>query len=298
MGLVLHDIGAGGRVLLSEDSQRTRLVARAPAGAEERDLTWLDGSGAVALSADARVVFFNESWDGGGATYSAYMRHTDGAPAVRLGDGIINSLTPDGRFAIMTTQRAPRQVLRVPIAAGDAATLTDGTMSHLKARVGPDGRLFFIGHEPGAPPAVYVRGGPEGGPPTLLSDMAIHNPIHFVLSADGKLIALQGADRRPWLLSTAGGAATPLPGSLAGEVPYELTPDGRSLYVADRLQLPVRVIVVDVATGARRPHLTIPVRDPAGVAGMTAVVLSPDGQSYAYHHLQWLSALFIADGLR
>ena len=50
---------------------------------------------AQGISADGKSVLFDET-DDADATDSAYLRETDGSPALRLGEGIPLSLSPDG----------------------------------------------------------------------------------------------------------------------------------------------------------------------------------------------------------
>ena len=83
----LDDVAASGRVLLTHQHIKQHLVALGPGDNRERDLSWLDYSLAEAISADGRAVLFNEGGEGGGPGYSAFLRRTDGSPAVRLGEG-------------------------------------------------------------------------------------------------------------------------------------------------------------------------------------------------------------------
>jgi hypothetical protein len=64
-----------------------------------KDLTWFDWSSDRALSPDGKLMLFDESGEGGGASGGAYLRPTDGSPAVRLGDasGSHCRPTPRGR---------------------------------------------------------------------------------------------------------------------------------------------------------------------------------------------------------
>ena len=83
----LDDVAASGRVLLTHEHIKQRLMALAPGETRERDLSWLDYSLAEAISPDGREVLFVEGGEGGGPGYSAFLRRTDGSPAIRLGEG-------------------------------------------------------------------------------------------------------------------------------------------------------------------------------------------------------------------
>src|SRR5581483_6240417 len=85
--LTLHDVASDGRALISRDAWGAGVMALAPGSDRERDVSWLDGSIAWDLSADGTTMILEESWEGGGEHHSIYLRTTDGAPAVRLGEG-------------------------------------------------------------------------------------------------------------------------------------------------------------------------------------------------------------------
>lgn len=81
---ILDQLGEGGMgarsgdLLLSTGSVQLGIMGEAPGGASERDLSCLD------------------SGESGGEKGSVYLRKTDGSPAIRVGDGHIYRLSPDG----------------------------------------------------------------------------------------------------------------------------------------------------------------------------------------------------------
>ena len=62
--------------------------------------------------------------------------------------------------------------------------------------------------------------------------------------------------------------------------------------------LPARVIRVDARTGRRELWKEITPGDRAGMNGLSAIRLTPDGQSYAYSGVQQLSELHMVERLR
>ena len=70
------------------------------------------------------------------------------------------------------------------------------------------------------------------------------------------------------------------------------------MFIFDPGELPARVFTVDIERGERRPVREIEPRDPVGVSGVDHVVITRDGQSYAYSYQQFLSDLFVVEGLR
>ncbi len=74
------------------------------------DLTWFDWSGDRGMSADGKLLLFDESGEGGGASGGVYLRGTDGSPAVRLGDGVAIALSPDSEWAMTRIVSDPAAV--------------------------------------------------------------------------------------------------------------------------------------------------------------------------------------------
>ena len=107
--LVIFDIWHDGRVLLARVGRRREVMALQEGAAKERDLSWLDYSYPADLSADGKIVLFDEEGVGGGVqygnskelTYAVYIRDTDGSPAIRLGEGVADALSPDQKWVIV-----------------------------------------------------------------------------------------------------------------------------------------------------------------------------------------------------
>jgi hypothetical protein len=55
---------------------------------------------------------------------------------------------------------------------------------------------------------------------------------------------------------------------------------------------------VDLRTGRREPWKELPVQDRAGVSSLRAVVLSPGSQAYSYTYQQFLTDLYLVQGLK
>src|SRR6266498_4817128 len=92
-----------------------------------------------------------ESGEGGGPGYSNYLRKTDGSPAVRLGDGAGEALSPDGKWAVTIVHPVTdQQIVIVPTGVGEPKPLPKDGVGALNAAWLPDGkRIVFTGNEPG-----------------------------------------------------------------------------------------------------------------------------------------------------
>ncbi|MGH9649609.1 MAG: protein kinase domain-containing protein, partial [Terriglobales bacterium] len=85
--LKLHDIAPDGRVLLTREAWRNRVVAHTDGQSRPLDLTWLDGTGVSDISRDGSTILCDEWSAAAGPMYAACMRKLDSSPPVRLGEG-------------------------------------------------------------------------------------------------------------------------------------------------------------------------------------------------------------------
>src|SRR5262249_11372678 len=111
----LHDVSREGGLLMERNSWEPAMAGLLSGDANERDLTWLDGSWPPAdISADGRLVLFTESGAGGGPARSVYLWKADDAQAVRLGDGTALALSPDGQWALATIPGSQTALALIP----------------------------------------------------------------------------------------------------------------------------------------------------------------------------------------
>jgi serine/threonine protein kinase/Tol biopolymer transport system component len=294
--LTLQDLAPDGRVLMSRDSVRFEIAGVPPGAKGERDLSWLDGSVAADLSNDGKTLLFSEGGEAGGTGGGAYIRATDGSPAIRLGDGLPTALSPDGKWALMLTRTAPTQIVLVPTGAGEPRPLPPKVIKdYMWAFWLPDSKRILVnGVEEGHGLRSYMQD-LEGGAPKPVTPEGNWGQH---ISPDGKLLAAAGGGKSVTLYPLDGGEARPLPGSLPGDRPAQWASDGRHIYVFRRDELPCRVYRIDLVSGTREMWRELQPSDPAGVIATSEVMLTPDGGAYAYSFVRILSELFVAEGLR
>ncbi|HEV8231118.1 MAG TPA: protein kinase [Thermoanaerobaculia bacterium] len=296
--LTLHDISSDGRALVVRDTPRIGSLGLFPGGEKEREMTWLDWSVARDLSADGKTLLFFESGEGGGVGYSVYLRKTDGSPPVRLGEGSGEALSPDGRWVLsaIDISREPKLVA-YPTGAGELRRFPSDGLSVQVADFTPDGKqVVFSANEPGRGGRIYVRDFAGGKPRPVTPEG--YRMWRRAISPDGRLVVATGPDQRIYLYPLAGGEPTPLPGTRPGDIPDRWTVDGRSLYVHRRDELPVKVYLLDVATGKKELWKELIPADSAGVTQVAAVVPTPDGRSYVYSYIRLLSDMYVVEGLK
>jgi Tol biopolymer transport system component len=113
----LEDISRDGRVLMGRPDFRIEMAVRAPGEPAARELTWLGLSQVADLSRDGSKVLFTVLPEGAAEGGSTYLRGTDGSPAVRLGDGVAQGLSPDGKWALAMLS-SPSRLILLPTGPG------------------------------------------------------------------------------------------------------------------------------------------------------------------------------------
>jgi eukaryotic-like serine/threonine-protein kinase len=296
--LTLFDVSSGGRVLITRDTNRQELLGRSADEQKERDLSWLDWSNASDISADGKTILFSEAGEGGGAGYSVYIRRTDGSPAVRLGEGSSQSLSPDGKYVLAITKLASEpQVVLYPTGAGETRTLPrEGLVAQLASWFPDDKRILVTASEPGRGSRLWVWE-LSGGKPRAISPDG-YRSFPRTVSPDGKLVAVRGPDQRLYLYPLAGGEPSAIPGLTPEDTPTAWSADGRFLYVYRRRELPARVYRLEVATGRKELWKELMPFDASGVSAISPPLVTPDGKAYAYAYIRTLSDVYLVEGLQ
>ncbi|MFZ0898513.1 MAG: protein kinase [Candidatus Sulfotelmatobacter sp.] len=295
--LSLQDIWQDGRVLLSRDTWRRELIGLASGESKERDLSWFDYSYPSDISPDGKVLLFTEAGEGGGPNYSVYERKIGETSAVRLGDGLAISMSPDGKWVIASPPSAPAQLVLLPTGPGEAKPLTHDSINHSRARWLPDGQRFlFSGKEPGHAARIYRQDSSEGKP-VPISPEGI-DPLALALSPDGRQVVGVGPDGKAYFYPVAGGEPRAIPGIELGEQPIQWSDDAKAIYFYKPGDLPAKVYRLDLSTGHKTLWKELIPSDSAGVSRIGPILLTPDGKScfYGYHRI--LSDLYLVEGLK
>jgi Tol biopolymer transport system component len=297
--LTLHDVGAGGRALITRDAMRAGAVGLAPGESKERDLSWQDWTVPADLSRDGKTLLFVEAGEAGGGEYAVFTRDTNGASAVRLGQGTARALSPDGQWALVLRQSmSPPDFILLPTGVGQPRVLSTPNVIPGRGQFLSDSKhIVFDGHEPGHASRIYVMS-VDGGQPRAVSPEGFS--IRGVRSAspDGKRVAAitgQGLS----LVSLDGvGEPQPLRGTEAGDVPLGWSDDGRTLLVGHRGEMACPVSRLDLQNGTRTPWKTFSPSNVAGLVSANCPGFSFDEQHYVFGYTWILSDLFMVDNLK
>jgi Tol biopolymer transport system component/tRNA A-37 threonylcarbamoyl transferase component Bud32 len=293
--MVVDDITRDKGVLFTVADSRLGISALAPGSKQERDLSWFDASSILDISADGGTILFEELSYGTARNPAIYLRKTDGSPAVRLGDGNRPALSPDGKFVACILNNGPQTELSLlPTGPGEARVFSTSGMHYERVEWLPGGqKLLFTGNQPNRPMRTYLQD-IRGGEPTPVTPEGM--PARHV-SPDGKYVtAVVGGKLN--LIPLAGAAAKPGVGVEAGEAVVSWSADGRSLFLRQNEGLTaVKINRLDLASGHQELWKELKPADPVGVQ-IYNVVVTPDGNAYAYSFQRDISTLYLAEGLK
>ena len=312
--LRLHDVSRDGQILLSKESWRSGLQFKGPGfatgdakadakgDAKERDLSWLDYATLNDLSTDGTQVVFDDWGMAAGASDLAYLRKTDGSPAVKLGAWSSPFLSPDGTRVLAmqaTAVVSSPNLFLLPTGAGETQPVKH-TAFNIIASGGfmPDGKAIYFAGDDGHGWRMYVQdftGDPRPVTPAVLVQPS-HSESHLV-TPDGKFIFARDVQGNGRIYPIAGGESRPFPGWQPEDFWITWSSDGRSAYVYHDEKTSAPVYRLDAVTGKRQLVETLAPSDPAGVTSILNVRMTADGKSSAYSFFREFSDLYLVDGV-
>jgi serine/threonine protein kinase len=301
--LRLHDVSRDGRILFSRESWRSGVQFRGPGDARERDLSWLDYATLRDLSPDGAQIVFDDWGSAAGASSLAYLRKTDGSPAVKLGAWYEPVLSPDGTRVLVVdaTNVGSGNLVLLPTGVGEIQRLNSvGIQQTASMGWMPDGKAIYLANDDGHGWRMYVHDLVGGAIRSITPAISV-KPTHFeshLVSPDGQFVFARDLGGKGGLYPIAGGDARTLPGWLPEDIWITWSADGRSAYVYHDEKTSAAVYRFDIATGKRQLVATLAPSDPAGVTAVLNVRMTPDGKFYGYSFDRELSDLFLVEGVR
>ena len=274
----------------------------APGETRERDFSWLDGTEIDGITGDGKTLLLTEFGDGGGESWSVYLRNADGSPAVRLGDGQAFDLSPDGKWALTMLRGQPGALALLPTGPGTPLAIENETIVDFTTAsfVTDETEIVFVGGEQGASLRWFRQSVPSGEPRPITG--AVQQSEGYDLgsspvSPDGSMLAA-AKDGAIALYPLDGGEPRTLVNVPSTMAVIQFTSDGRALYVKERVGRSVRIHRVELETGRSELWRTLAPSDVTGLDEIYAIQISDDGESYYYTFMRKYSDLFIVEGLR
>ncbi|MBZ5722804.1 MAG: protein kinase [Acidobacteriia bacterium] len=292
-GVVLQDISSDGQVLFIRENRRRGIAGLFPGHDSEIDMSWQDWSLLTRISPDGKWIFFAEEGDGGGPKYSAYMRATDGSPAIRLGDGVPYGVSPDLKWVASIIPGELQQLWLLPTRAGEPKNLSQPGFDYGFAVWLPDDKhLLVYGQEPGKQVRTYLTS-MDGGPLTPVTPEGVQGfPVEGgkeLISRHGDMLTFYPMDGGP-------------PRSVKAKIPNLALPSsgstGRYVIGSEQQEVPLKLYRYDTVTGERKPWKEMVPADRAGVYVVHLFDITPDERWYAYSYVRDLSDLYLVEGLR
>jgi len=292
--MTLRDIAPDGRVLASHDTQQLEMAGLVDGEAGQRNLSWLDWSRVADVSADGRIVLFEESGVGAGSQYQIYVHRLDDRRTVRVGDGRAMALTRDGKsvLALGTDERSRFRLL--PLTEGHAVELPATGLEYQWARFFPDGeRLLALANEPGRPLRLFVQR-LDGKPFPITPPIVVRN---VAISPDGSRVALLAANGKLMIYPTAENGAPRTISTSDSLGPLLWTSDDWLYvqHVGGYTEIPTRISRLHLPSGRLEPWREIAPIDRLGVNAITKVMLSEDMRTVIFNYRRVLSELFVAE---
>ncbi|HET6144766.1 MAG TPA: winged helix-turn-helix domain-containing protein [Candidatus Acidoferrales bacterium] len=297
-GMSLRDISRDGRTLVSRDNERLGIVFVGSGQTETRELSWKDWSMVTDISADGKQVLFGEEGENSGLSYQVGLRSTDGAAPVILGSGIAQAMSPDGKWALSIMPPPDDQIILLPTGAGSSKSLERGAVeryAHSGASWFPDARqIVFVASEAGHGRRCYVQS-IDGGKPRAFTAEGM---VRCSVSPSGSILAMTDDSQAFLYRTTSGGEPDKKFKIEPGERMAGWTSDGKFLYLVENQQTPLIINRFEIESGRR--SLWKPVVLPASDPDMRCeqLVITPDGQSYAYTFSNHSSDLYVVAGLK
>jgi WD40 repeat protein len=188
----------------------------------ERDLSWFDWGLVADISADGSTLLFSEGGTAGTIGRSVYVRRIDGSPAIRLGTGLAEALSPDGLTALAL--EGDDRLIALPVGPGSRRTLTGDRFVCSAARWFPDGkRILVAASESGRPVRAWVLDLDRGS----MDPVTPEGITGIFVSPDGAWF-LAGSPNR--LYPVPSGEPRPIPGLTTADQPLGWDRNSRHAY--------------------------------------------------------------------
>jgi len=300
--LELQDVSPEGRTLASLAIVLSGTAGNFGPGRTEQDLSWNEAAETFDVSDDGTKLLIGSGgiWSSDVNRRSLYLRDLNQPVPVKLGTGVLAKFLRGGQQIMVLSSPNDPVYSIVQVGYGHPQEVIKGLASHIiDAAPFPDGSRI-LGNTPEGWKIFDVATGiphPFAG----VNFMGYNGFKH--IAPDGKWVALaRTASHRLnvplMLLPVEGGQGVDLKGLEPYDIPARWRGDGRAIYVFNRDGLPMQIHQIDIATGKRSWVKSIMPANPAGLAGIRSLALTPDARFVAYNYTRKLSDLYLIEGLK
>ena len=298
----LEDVARDWTVLLTFQMERSDIGLSTRGRQEQLTLTWANWATFVAALTDQGKLLFSENAPvgvpGKQQPIWALLRNGE-APAQLLGDGSALDLSPDERWALVSSGDR-RHLLVIPTGAGQSRTIDLHDHEFGAARWLRDGKRFVATCR-GPQEANYrlCAVAEDGSSPRQISDLPVTGRRILHLSADERWAATLDGDNRMALVALRDGSVTRLPEAGADAVPRGWSSEGHLWVTRGGEQTPARAQLLRFDVDHRRvlEERTIAPAESSGSIYIRDLVVSPDGRLVAFTYGRNLGYLYLLRGL-
>jgi Tol biopolymer transport system component/tRNA A-37 threonylcarbamoyl transferase component Bud32 len=268
-----QDLSGDGRLLVAQSKFTVDLMFGSSSEPSERNIGWLTSSWLDDISEDGKTVLFHDETE-------VFLRPTDGSAAVRLLPQVRNeksSLSPDGNW-VLSASESKHELTLIPTGPGQSRKVPVGELELEKFGFMPDGKSILFSAAKDGRKRLYIMDETSRAP-RAISDTG--SPDEFVVSPDGKEIALSDPAGGSRLYRVDGGPSRAVEGLVPGDHLLGWSQDGRSLLIS-RGGIPLRIERLELATGRRELWKTLAPPDAASAYYMGPILVTHDGGHWAY----------------
>ena len=294
--LSIHDVSAGGDLLVASTMSRVGIRGRLPGETESRDLSWHENSVISQMTADGALLMM-ELGAGDGRNNAIYYQRP-GQSAVRLGDGNYPALSPDGKWVVCVRRDEHQGILQIiPTGAGEVRSFAAEGLRYQPPEWFPDGRRILFNASRAGEAARGYTAAASGGPASPVTPVGVRA---MRVSPDGKWFVASSA-KGAWLQSVDGGGAAAqrvVSGLGAADTVLAWTARGDALLVRRPVaEGRVSVERLSLTGGSRVALYRVSAPEPGDTLRREFVVAG-DGQAYAFSFQRDLASLYLVRGVK
>jgi serine/threonine protein kinase len=291
----LMDATNEGSLLLAFEDSRTICLLGKEGENVEKDISCLDLSEVVDISKDGQMVLIHERGEGSDSpSGTMYVRKTDGSAPIRLSPGGAAAFFPDEK-KVLGGNAEPCEIMLVPTGAGQIERFSMPWLFCFGNDVFPDGnRILVQATDKKGSESFYVLELKNRKEKRIQSaSPGFHALIRKQLSPDGNTLLLYAVDHETYLVPVQGGQSRKLSGIQSGELAFQWSADGSSVYVCNPDHFPANIYKINISTGKRDLLKTLQPPDVSGVGRLRSVFFAADEKTYAYSYGRDLSTLYL-----
>lgn len=291
--LLLADLAPDGRALVIQTDWRQEIEVLTRDGGQ-RSVEWLDWGLLGAISPDGSKVLMAENGKGAIGRWMLLLRDVTQPAPVKLGEGPPIGLSPDGRWAVTLDRAQPPNLVLLPTGPGEPRPLPPSGLARIdRGAFFPDGRrLVLVGAKaPGGAPEAFIYDSSTGGARQITSEGVLDS---VAIAPDGRQVATSNTEGAVLLYSVDG--AEPLRvDAWASDFRVAGWLEDGSLLAFQPYALPSRLERYDPRSKKTSLVRTLAPLDPAGVAAIIRVRVTPDGKALAFQLRRMSAALTVLD---